>query len=37
MLDAKDLHEEVHWYFALSSGQFKSICGGERQMHSKGV
>lgn len=35
MLHAKDLHEEV--YFALSFGQFKSICCEERDVHSKGV
>lgn len=33
MLHAKDLYEEV--YFALSFGQFKSICCGERDVHSE--
>lgn len=37
MLNVKDLHDEVYWYFALSSGQFKSICYGETDAHIKGV
>lgn len=35
MLHTKGLHEEM--YFALSFGQFKSICCGERDVCSKGV